>query len=105
MANKILEPSLTSLRDRILILGGAAEAAISRAMRALVDRDPILAQEVIDGDDLVDRLELEIDQACIDVIALKTPAARDLRFVLMSAKIAPILERMADLAEILPDVR
>ena len=80
------------------MLGGAAESAISRAMRALVERDPILAQEVIDGDDVVDRLELEIDQLCIDVIALKTPAARDLRFVLMSAKIAPILERMADLA-------
>jgi len=98
MANKILEPSLTELRDRILILGGAAESAISRAIRALVERDPILAQEVIDGDDEVDKLELEIDQLCVDVIALKTPAARDLRFVLMSAKIAPILERMADLA-------
>jgi len=98
MVNKILEASLDGLRDKILILGGAAESAISRAMRALVQRDPILAQEVIDGDDVVDRMELEIDQFCIDLIALKTPAARDLRFVLMSAKIAPILERMADLA-------
>ncbi|HZS44004.1 MAG TPA: phosphate signaling complex protein PhoU [Blastocatellia bacterium] len=98
MANRILEASMDGLRDKILILGGAAEAAISRAMRALVQRDPILAQEVIDGDDVVDRMELEIDQFCLDIIALKTPAARDLRFVLMSAKIAPILERMADLA-------
>ena len=98
MENKLLAPSLTDLRDKILLMGGAAESALARAMRALVERDARLAQEVIDGDDEVDRVELEVDQLCIDIIALKTPAARDLRFVLMSAKMAPILERMCDLA-------
>jgi phosphate transport system protein len=84
------------LRDRVLVLGGEAEGALVRAMYALTERDSDAAREVLEGDDRIDRLEVEIDRLCIDVLALRQPAARDLRFVISVAKITPILERLAD---------
>ena len=91
-----LDDELNSLRDRVLLLGGEAEAALERAMFALIQRDSEVAREVLDNDDKVDRLEVEIDRQCIDIIALRQPAARDLRFVISVAKMAPVLERIAD---------
>jgi phosphate transport system protein len=91
-----LDSELDVLRDRVLVLGGEAEAALVRAMYALTERDSGAAREVLAGDDRIDQLEVEIDRLCIDVLALRQPAARDLRFVISVAKITPILERLAD---------
>ena len=91
-----LDTELDVLRDRVLVLGGEAETALGRAMYALTERDSEAAREVLAGDDAIDRLEVEIDRLCIDVLALRQPAARDLRFVISVAKITPILERLAD---------
>jgi phosphate transport system protein len=91
-----LDSELDVLRDRVLVLGGEAEGALGRAMYALTERDSAAAREVLEGDDHVDRLEVEIDRLCIDVLALRQPAARDLRVVISVAKITPILERIAD---------
>ncbi|HEX7317205.1 MAG TPA: phosphate signaling complex protein PhoU [Pyrinomonadaceae bacterium] len=91
-----LDSELDVLRDRVLVLGGEAEAALLRSMYALTERDSEAAREVLAGDDRIDRLEVEIDRLCIDVLALRQPAARDLRFVISVAKITPILERLAD---------
>ena len=91
-----LDDELDVLRDRVLLLGGEAESALGRAMYALTERDSEAAREVLEGDDRIDRLEVEIDRLCIDVLALRQPAARDLRFVISVAKITPILERLAD---------
>jgi phosphate transport system protein len=65
-------------------------------MFALVERDTGAAREVLRDDDQIDQLEVEIDRLCIDVLALRQPAARDLRFVVSVAKVTPILERIAD---------
>jgi phosphate transport system protein len=91
-----LDDDLDVLRDRLLVLGGEAEAALGRSVYALTERDSKAAREVLDGDTTIDRLEVEIDRLCIDVLALRQPAARDLRFVISVAKITPILERVAD---------
>jgi phosphate transport system protein len=91
-----LDNELDSLRDRVLLLGGEAETALERAMNALNNRDSEIARQVLDEDDQIDQLEVEIDRQCIDIIALKQPAARDLRFVISVAKMAPVLERIAD---------
>ncbi|MGH9970122.1 MAG: phosphate signaling complex protein PhoU [Pyrinomonadaceae bacterium] len=91
-----LDDELNSLRDRVLLLGGEVEAALQRAMHALLDRDSDLARGVLTHDDAIDRLEVEIDRQCIDIIALRQPAARDLRFVISVAKMSPVLERIAD---------
>ncbi|HET6892456.1 MAG TPA: phosphate signaling complex protein PhoU [Pyrinomonadaceae bacterium] len=91
-----LDDELDLLRDRVLLLGGEVEGALQHAMRSLVERDSDLALRVLNHDDAIDRIELEIDRACIDIIALRQPAARDLRFVISVAKMAPVLERIAD---------
>jgi phosphate transport system protein len=91
-----LDAELDVLRDRVLVLGGEAEAALGRAMHALTARDSEAAREVLAGDDAIDQLEVEIDRLCIDVLALRQPAARDLRFVISVAKVTPILERVGD---------
>src|SRR5215207_7484790 len=91
-----LDDELSSLRDRVLLLGGEAEQALERAMHALTERDTDVAREVLEHDDEVDHLEVEIDRQCIEIIALRQPAARDLRFVISVAKMAPVLERIAD---------
>jgi phosphate transport system protein len=91
-----LDDELSSLRDRVLLLGGEAEQALGHAMHALTERDTDVAREVLEHDDEVDHLEVEIDRQCIEIIALRQPAARDLRFVISVAKMAPVLERIAD---------
>jgi phosphate transport system protein len=91
-----LDEDLGALRDRVLLLGGETEMALQRAMRALDERDSEAARGVLRDDDRIDRLEVELDRLCIDVLALRQPAARDLRFVVAVAKIAPLLERVAD---------
>src|SRR6185369_15106810 len=91
-----LDDELSSLRDRVLLLGGEAEEALERAMYSLSERDSEVARQVLEHDDQVDHLEVEIDRQCIDIIALRQPAARDLRFVISVAKMAPVLERIAD---------
>lgn len=91
-----LDAELDILRDRVLLLGGETETALERAMHALTARNSEAAQGVLAGDDDIDRLEVEIDRFCIDLLALRQPAARDLRFVVSVAKITPILERIAD---------
>jgi phosphate transport system protein len=91
-----LDAELDTLRDRLLLMGGETETALQRAMYSLIERDSPTAREVLADDDKIDELELEIDRLCIDVIALRQPAARDLRFVISVAKTTPILERIAD---------
>jgi phosphate transport system protein len=93
---RILDRELEGLRERVLLLGGETETALQRAMYALAERDSNTAKEVLTGDDAIDRMEVEIDRLCVDVIALRQPAARDLRFVISVAKMTPILERIAD---------
>lgn len=90
------EDDLNLLRDRILLLGGAAEAAISRATRALIERDADLAESVIAEDDEIDSMENEIDQYCSDLLINNTSIDLDLRFVISVSRAAQIIERIAD---------
>ena len=96
MRKRLIEDNLNMLRDRVLIMGGAAEKAIMLSMRALTERDSDLAERVIREDDTLDQLELDIDQMCVDIMVLKQPAASDLRFVVSVARTAPMVERIGD---------
>ena len=91
-----MEHDLTGMRDRLLVMGGAAEKAIALATRALIERDSEIAERVISEDDIIDRLELEIDAMCADALSFKTQDGQDLRFILSIARTAPIVERIAD---------
>lgn len=87
---------IDALRDRVLLLGGKTEEAVSRAIRALTSRDSELALSVCKADQLIDQMELEIDQLSVEILAKRELAPHDLRMVVSVAKITPILERIAD---------
>jgi phosphate transport system protein len=90
------ERELQELKEKILLLGGTVELMIAQAMRSLLDRDAELAREVIAADSRVDALELEIDHHCLSLLALRQPAASDLRFITTALKIVTDLERIGD---------
>ena len=93
------EEELKALHHRILEMGGLVEKQIVNAIDALVRRDSQLAREIIDRDHVVNRMDVEIDDLCIRLLALHQPAARDLRLITTALKITTDLERIGDLAE------
>lgn len=92
------EQELQVLKEKILLLGGKVEEMIAAAMKSLLDRKPDLARRVIDSDRAVDSAEMEIDHLCLSLLALRQPAASDLRFIATALKIVTDLERIGDLA-------
>jgi phosphate transport system protein len=96
--SKQFEQQLRTLKDKLLLMSHHAEKMISEAIRALVERRPSLAEEVIQSDDALDKLEIEIDNMCYEVLALEQPVARDLRFIATALKIVRDIERIGDIA-------
>src|SRR6266852_4919696 len=90
---------IEDLKDLLLRMGAMVEDAISQSIRALLERDTPLAEEVINNDSRIDQMELEMDRRTLELIAKMQPAAVDLRFVAAIMKITPELERIADLAQ------
>lgn len=85
------------LERDIVYLGTLVEEATSKAILAMTMRDPVLAKEVIDGDDEIDRREVRIEDDCLKVLALHQPVASDLRYLIAAVKVNTQLERMGDL--------
>ena len=96
--DKAYEAELTALRDRLLEMGGLVERAIASSVRAITERDSALAEDVKARDREINRMEVDIDGACRRILALRQPAASDLRFITTALKIVTDLERMGDLA-------
>ena len=94
--NKHYEHQLRLLKEKLLLIGHKAETSIADATRALVERRPSLAQRVVDDDDEVDKLELEIDDICFEMLAREQPVASDLRFITTAMKIVGDIERIGD---------
>jgi phosphate transport system protein len=97
--SKHLERDLDDLQRELVALASSVEEAIHKAIRALQQRDSQLAQEVIDGDNLIDEEENHVEEECLKVLALHQPVAIDLRRVSAAMMINTDLERMGDLAE------
>src|SRR4029453_4481019 len=89
---------LETLKQTLLAMGGLVEDQIRRVMRALLDRDDLLAQEVIDRDRQVNAYDVKVDERCVELLALHQPAAGDLRFITTAMKIVTDLERIGDQA-------
>ncbi len=94
----IFDDELSALKEKVLKLGSMVETAIRDSVKSLVDRNSKIAHEIIKNDHLINALEVEIDEECIRLIALRQPLARDLRFITTAMKITTDLERMGDLA-------
>ena len=89
---------LDALKQTLLAMGGLVEDQIRRVMTALIERDSELAQEVIDRDAQVNAYDIEVDEKCVELIALHQPTAGDLRFITTAMKIVTDLERIGDQA-------
>ena len=92
------EAELKELQSRILEMGGSVEKQITNAVSALVSRDDELARATIERDHSVNRMDVEIDDLCIRLLALHQPTAKDLRLITTGLKITTDLERIGDMA-------
>jgi len=95
---KLFDEELRELKEKILFEGSLVEKAVRNAIKALLSRDSELARRVIEDDDLINTKEVEIEEFCIKLLALRQPAAKDLRFITTAVKINYDLERMGDMA-------
>jgi phosphate transport system protein len=94
--SKQYEQQLRTLKEKLLLMSHKAEVSIADATQALVERRPSLAQRVVDEDDELDRLELEVDDLCFEILAREHPVASDLRFITTVIKIVGDIERIGD---------
>jgi len=92
------EKELQAIKDGLIYLGALTETAIRKAMKSLSDRDTELARTVVRDDDEIDRLDTDLEERCIKILALRQPTAIDLRFITTAIKITGHLERIGDMA-------
>lgn len=91
-----LDRELRAIEGDMLRMGEMVDEAIQESLRALAERDRVLAQQVVDGDARINKLRFDIEEACLALIATQQPAAGDLRTVVAAMNIVGDLERMAD---------
>jgi phosphate transport system protein len=97
--SKHLQRDLTELQRDLIALAAGVEEQLHKAVQSLRERQPSLARQVIDGDNVIDEEENHIEEECLKALALHQPVAIDLRRITSALKINAELERMADLAE------
>ncbi|MCL6522319.1 MAG: phosphate signaling complex protein PhoU [Firmicutes bacterium] len=99
MPRESFDAQLEELQGTLLKMGSRVEEAIQTVVRALVERDPALAQTVVEGDDEIDRLQHQVERQAFQLIALQQPLAGDLRHIVSAIKISGDLERIGDNCE------
>ncbi|MBL7685491.1 MAG: phosphate signaling complex protein PhoU [Deltaproteobacteria bacterium] len=95
--SKSYEQELKDLREKLLLMGGKVESMIAQSVQSLIQSDAQLAKQSIKADLDVNRLEKEIDELCLNILALRQPTASDLRFIILCLKIVTDIERIGDL--------
>jgi phosphate transport system protein len=92
------ERELQEIKDGLLYLGALTEKALENGSVALLERNSELARRIVREDEQIDRLDVDLEEKCIRLLALRQPAARDLRFITTAIKITGHLERIGDMA-------
>lgn len=95
--SKLYEQELRNLREKLLLMGSLVEEMISKGSLAMTTRDTVLAQATIKTDRRINRLECEVDELAMRILATRQPVASDLRFITTALKIVTDLERIGDL--------
>jgi phosphate transport system protein len=90
------DEELKDLKEKLLRMAGLAEDSIAKAVKALKDRDEALVGQVFEQEERINLLEIEIDEVCLRLLALRQPMAGDLRFIASAMKIGSELERIGD---------
>ena len=93
---KKFETELSELKLQVVEMGGIAESMIERALTALVDRDSQIIEQVLQGEEKLDQMQVSIDNEAIRLLTVYGPVAMDLRFLLMVARINTEIERLGD---------
>jgi len=96
--HKHFDEELNLLKEKLLSMASLAESMIYKAVKSLSERDETLFEVVNQGEKMVNYLQIEIDELCLKLLALKQPMATDLRFITSAMKINSELERIGDLA-------
>ncbi len=96
--DKGFEDELAKLREKILLMGAKVETMVATSVRAFHEQDNALANRTIEFDHDINRLEVEIDGFCLNILARRQPVASDLRFITTALKLVTDLERIGDLA-------
>jgi phosphate transport system protein len=97
--SKRFDNELEDMRHQVLAMGGLVETQVANGLRGLFESDSELARRVVQDDDKVDRMEVDIDDQCLKILARRQPAASDLRLVVAIIKTINDLERIGDQAE------
>ena len=90
------ERELEDLQEEVLLMGGRAEAIVLKSVESLKQRNELLAHQVFADDKVLDRMEIDIEERCVQLLALQQPLARDLRLITSALKISNDLERVGD---------
>jgi len=96
--DSLLSREIDKLKEQLLLIGGKVERALSDAVKSVEERDTGLAEEVIDNDGQIDKMEVDLEEECLKILALYQPVATDLRFIITVLKVNNDLERIGDLA-------
>ena len=97
--SKRFDQELEDIRNQVLSMGGLVETQVNNGIRALVEADSKIAEQVVNDDHKVNRMEVDIDEQCVQILARRQPAAGDLRLVVAIIKTITDLERIGDQAE------
>jgi phosphate transport system protein len=90
------DEQIADLKQQLLLMSGRAEEIIRKSVEALMSRDTALAEEVFSDDRAIDRMEIDVEEGCVQLLALQQPLAGDLRLITSALKISSDLERMGD---------
>jgi phosphate transport system protein len=92
------EMELQEIKNALIYIGVLTEKAIQMAMQSLTERNSDIAHKVIKDDEEIDKMDTELEERCIKILALRQPTAIDLRFITTAIKITGHLERIGDMA-------
>lgn len=93
-----LQREVANIKEKVILLSATVEQNVALATKAVQNKDPELAREVVDSDYQIDQKEVEIEEDCLKILALHQPVAVDLRFLIAILKMNNDLERIGDLA-------
>jgi phosphate transport system protein len=92
-----MQREIERLKQQVLALSAEVESDLRTAVRAVEDRDPAMAQTVLDREEVTNAMEVDVEEECLKILALYQPVAADLRYIVAVLKINHDLERIGDL--------